>query len=405
MRADGERGRSWPLLLPVVLLPIIIVQATVPSVVFRPGADEGWFLTYATRVAEQGPAAFPELFREYLRDAEARKWFPSPLRITSIAVDALAVRLGGPRYESLQKVSLAAFLALVVLVYVEVRRRLGAPTALWTALLLAVSPLHLAMARRALADSLIATLVVVSLGLCIHGLVTRERAHAWWWGVAATYAVTFLARELNLFLMPVSVALIGWHALRRRQWPPLWPLLAVTAVPLLAATLVAGLAAGGFGVAWQTLVTTVGQDAVNEYIVRYGGGPWFRYLVDYLLLSPCTTILYLAWLGYLGARAGDEDRVVAWALVPILFLACLAPFSKSLRYVVALETPLRLGAVLFVQRLLTERAGPGWAAAGVALGVAVVAWLDLSTLHGVFVAGQLYDPASANLLAWRRFLP
>src|SRR6185503_3685318 len=163
--------------------------------------------------------------------------------------------------------------------------------------------------------------------------------------------VTFLARELNLFLAPVLLALVLLHALRHRRWPSPWAIGAVSVVPLVGAVLVAALAAGGFDVAWRTLLTTVAQDGVNEYIVRYGGGPWFRYVLDYLLVSPWTTLAYLVWLGWLGASRDADDDTSAWALVPILVVAALVPFSKSLRYVVALEAPIRLGAVLLLQRV------------------------------------------------------
>jgi hypothetical protein len=173
-------------------------------------------------------------------------------------------------------------------------------------------------------------------------------------------------------------------------------------VPLLGAILVAAVAAGGFDVAWRTLLTTVAQDGVNEYIVRYGGGPWFRYVLDYLLLSPWTTLAYIVWLGWLAASPRGDDDTWAWALVPVLVVAALVPFSKSLRYVVALEAPMRLGAVLLLRRVL---GGHRLAAVGLAAAVLAIACADLIAFRGLFIESQTYDPASFNLLLWRRLLP
>jgi len=386
----------------LLVLPVVIVRASLPSVTWRPGADEGYFLQYSSRVAEHGLGELRVLFAEYLAGGD-RRYFPSPLRLTTILVDALAIRIGGPRFESLQAVAFVSFLVLLALVFLEVRRAFSERTALWTTFLVSVSPLHLAMARRALSDSLIATLVLVCIGLTVRGL-TEQRGPRWWVGVAAACSVTFLARELNLFLVPVLLALILLHALWRRTRPSLWALSAVSVVPLAFAVAIAAVAAGGLTTAWQALRTTVAQDAGNEYIGRFGGGPWFRYVLDYLLVSPWTTLAYVVWLGWL-ASTRDADETWAWALVPILVVAVLTPFSKSLRYVVALEAPMRLGAVLLLQRALGDRTGNRLATAGMAAALLVVAWIDLHAFRGLFTDGQIYDPASFNLLLWRHLLP
>jgi 4-amino-4-deoxy-L-arabinose transferase-like glycosyltransferase len=402
-RRAGERVRLLLTLAALLVLPMMVVRASLPSVAWRPGADEGYFLHYSSRVAERGLGELHVLFAEYLAGGD-RVYFPSPLRLTTILVDALAIRIGGPRFESLQAVAFVSFLVLLALVFLEVRRAFGERTALWTAFLLSVSPLHLAMARRALSDSLIATLMLVCVGLTVRGLAER-RGPRWWTGIAAACTVTFLARELNLFLVPVLLALILLHTLRRRTWPSLWSLSAVSIVPLAFAVAIAALAAGGVTTAWQALRATVAQEALNEYIVRFGGGPWFRYVLDYLLVSPWTTLAYVAWLGWLAAARDADDEAWAWALVPILVVAVLAPFSKSLRYVVALEAPMRLGAVLLLQRALGDRNGARLATAGMAAALLAVAWIDLHAFRGLFVDAQTYDPATFNLLLWRRLLP
>lgn len=400
-RRAAQRVRVAATLVALLVLPVLVVRASLPSVTWRPAADEGYFLQYSTRVAEHGLGELRVLFQEYLAGGD-RVYFPSPLRLTTILVDTLAVCVGGPRFESLQAVAFGAFLALLVLLFLEVRRAFDERTALCTTFLVSVSPLHLAMARRALSDGLIALLVLVSLGMVVRGLAER-RGPAWWVAVSAACTVTFLARELNLFLAPVLFALIALHALRHRSWPSLWPVAAVTVVPLALATVIAASAAGGIGIAWRTLLTTIAQDGVNDYIVRFGSGPWFRYVVDYLLLSPWTTLAYVVWLGWLAATRDGDDETYAWALVPILVIGVLVPFSKSLRYVVALEAPIRLAAVLLLERALGR--SHRFATAGLAAALLALACVDLLAFRGLFIEAQTYDPASFNLLLWRRLIP
>jgi len=392
----------------LLLLALALAARSVvahPTTSWRGRADEGCYLRYATRIAAQGPGAFPALFREYLDDPLAPQLFPSPIRLTPIALDALSVLFSGADFASLADVSLVAFLALLVLVFAALRRSHGERTALAVTLLLSVSPLHLAMARRALADNLNATLLLTCLWLCVHGLTADKTSPRWWVGVGVAYAVTFLARELNLILIPISLALIAGHVVLRRRPIHVWPVACVSLLPLLAAVALAALAAGGLGTAWAVFSATIGQPAHNEYAILYGNGPWFRYVVDYLLLSPWTTLLYLVWLGYLvGARVGDE-RVVAWAVVPILFVALATPFAKFVRWALLLDAPLRLGTVLLLQRLVGDQAGDRWATARLGVLVAALMWIDLRTFHEIFVVGDIYDPTSALLLAGRGFVP
>ena len=395
---------AWALLLLALAVAARSIVAH-PTTSWRGRADEGCYLRYATRIAEHGPGAFPALFREYLDDPLAPQLFPSPIRLTPIALDTLSVLFSGPDFASLADVSLVAFLALLILVFAALRRSHGERTALAVTLLLSVSPLHLAMARRALADSLNAMLLLSCLWLCLHGLTADKTSPRWWAGVGVAYAVTFLGRELNLILIPISLALIAGHLVLRQRPIHLWPIACVSLLPLLAAVTLAALAAGGPSTAWAVFSATMGQPAHNEYAILYGNGPWFRYVVDYLLLSPWTMLLYLMWLGYLvGTRVADE-RLWAWALVPILFVALATPFAKFVRWALLLDAPLRLGAVLVLQRLVRDRAGDPWATARLGMVLAALMWVDLRTFHELFVVADIYDPTSTLLLVGRGFIP
>src|SRR5262249_40289391 len=153
-------------------------------------------------------------------------------------------------------------------------RSYGERTALAVTLLLSASPLHLAMARRALADNLNAALLLLCLGLCLHGLTAPKTSPRWWGGVGVAYAITLLGRELTRIVIPISLALIAGHVVVRRRPIPAWPLVCVSVLPVLAAAALATLAAGGPGTAWAVFSATIGQPAHNEYAIQYGNGPW-----------------------------------------------------------------------------------------------------------------------------------
>jgi hypothetical protein len=389
---------SWILLVPVLALAAALATAR-PVTSWRTGADEAFYLRYAVRVADGGPAVFPALFREYLDDPVGSRLFPSPARLTAIAYDAMAVVLGGPRFEALARASLLAFLGMVALAFAVSRRALGIGGALVCALLVATSPLALGMARRALTDTLNAALLTGCLGLVFHGLAVR-RGTRWWIGTSIAVALAFLGRELNVMLAPIAVVAIGIDAYRRREPPALLSLAAVTVLPAALAMGALALAAGGLAPAWQALAAVVSQPGSNEYALKFGGGPWYRYFVDDLVLAPWTTLLYVAWLGHALATRLTDEELLGWTLVPIVFVVCVVPFAKFVRWALFLDVPMRMGAVAL---LLAH----GGRRPRLVIGFATL-WLvatQLAAFHRIFVVGDVYDPTSVELLALTGFLP
>jgi hypothetical protein len=369
-----------------------------PETAWRVGADEGTYLRYASRIARDGLAALPSLTREHLEDPLTRATAPSPLRLAVVLPDALAVRLLGDAYPSLQRISLLALLALLVVAFVGFRRAAGAPVATAVALLLAVSPLQLGMARRALGDSLNTTLWTVSIFSYVEALASDRRRG--WLAVAAAFAVTLLAKESNLALLPIALVLLAVDAATRRRAPSLLALACSTVLPFALATMATLLAAGGPATALESLLVTVRQASDNPYAIRFGSGPWYRYVVDFLLLSPWTLLLYVVWLGMLARTRRVDRRLLPWALLPILYLAALSPSARFVRWTMPLDVPIRLGTVLAIGGLLRGRLAPARV-----LAIGLVMLVDVRSFLTLFVTADIYDPTSDLLLWWRHFLP
>lgn len=394
------RMQSGFLLGAVLFLASAAVVPTLGRVEFASRADEGYYLYYASRVSKEGPAAFSALAREYLREPE-RRFFPPPVRLSTIAAGAAAMRVSGFSWRALQLVSLGSFLLLLAALFFGLRRLFGERVGFWAALLTAASPLHLGLTRRALSDSWSAALCGVCLLAFSRVWFSHSRSRWHWAGVAFLLAAAFLAREANVLLVPLMLAPMAWGALRRREPVPRVPFLAVSVVPVAAAVLLGCAAAGGWGVFWRVVSANITSPPLNAYAVKYGGGPWFRYLLDFLLVSPAPTLLYLGWIGYLlGAREKDP-QVWWWALVPVLFVLLSIPATKNLRYALMLEAPIRLGAVFLLDRLLPVRKGSAASGLRFAYALFFLLWLDLESFHRLFVAGGIYDPATAFLIQGR----
>ena len=396
------RWGGWAALGIALALACGLVVST-PVTSWRGRADEGAYLRYAARIAADGVGVLPSLVHGYLADPTLRAESPAPLRVSVLLPDALAVHWGGERFESLQRVSLVAFLALLVVAFAGFRGHPGVNTAAALVLLLAVSPLQLAMARRALSDSLNATLWTGSLLLCIEAMVADWRRG--WLVVGLVITAALLVKELNVIIVPIALALLAVDAGRRGRLPSAWALVGIVVLPLALAALAITAAAGGVQPAIDALGALTAQAGQNTYGLQFGSGPWFRYVVDFLLVSPWTTLLYVVWLGLLVAERGDDRRLVAWALVPLLFVAAVSPTLKFVRWALPLDVPIRLGAVLAVQRLVGDRPGRPWGTVRLAVVVVALMAVDLVSFRALFVDADIYDPSSPLLLWWRGFLP
>lgn len=380
-----------------------LLAITRDTVRFAPDADEGYYFRYAVRVSNEGGAAFRPLFLDYVRDPQ-KHFFPPPTRLATVGLDALAVKGIGESFESLQAVSMVSFLVLLAVVFFLLCSVLGQRTAFWTTVLLAGSPLQLGLARRALSDSWVAAVSLMVLLLVWRMLLRRTRSRPAWAALGGLLAVSILSREGSVLLVPLALAmLLGWG--RLEGWrPPLGAFVCVSVLPIVLACLAWVSAAGDWRLAWEVLQANLRSPAQNAYALHYGSGPWFRYLVDFALLSPLTLLCYFAWCGRLTVSRGRTGEWV-WAVLPLFFLLLSAPLTKNVRYALLLDLPIRLGAVLFLQGLLGDWEGNRRSALWMAVILLLLLWADLDIFLRIFVAGHLYDPMTAFLVWARGMLP
>lgn len=397
-------GKSWVVWGVTVGWAAFLVLSTIHWVEYQPQADEGFYLHYSTRVAKEGWAVFPTLFQEYLLGEPTHSYFPSPLRVTGLMLGGLAVRMGGASFVSLSLLSLLAFLSLLTLLYGSVCREWGERTAGWTGLLLSVAPLHLAMARRAISDTLISFLFVACLWVFWWALSgPKEGSLRRWGGVAFLYALTFLTKASAFVLIPISFCFLVWDAFRRKSLSV--GFLAVSVIPLAIVLAVVVAATGSLEVLLQTIRFSQGAYH-SRFAQLYLQGPWFRYVIDFLLISPWTTLLYLIGLGVLLGGRVKEARVWFWSLIPVLYLLCAAAFPlRNARYVMVLEVPVRLVCVFLLQRLFS-REGKFERISTAAIGLVVLALMlgDLE-MYRRFVLIDLYETPTITFLQLNHLLP
>ena len=135
---------------------------------------------------------------------------------------------------------------------------------------------------------------------------------------------------------------------------------------------------------------------VLAYTIKTGGGPWHRYLVDLLLVSPAILILALANLLAAKRHRSRADRYLG-TFSCLSYLALTAfPDGMNLRYIVMLDMPLRFLAT--TQLFALSRAWGHYRHVLLALAVIALCAYDLRQHDVLFVKGNLYELVTEGLI-------
>ena len=399
--------RIWSAGIPfgcALVAALVYVSAHLPAEAdYRVGADEGVYYRQALAVRQEGLRGFARLADEYVRDA-AVQIGPPPLRIGHLvtAAAALAVR---PSIRTLSVVSLVCYVLVCGVVFVAALRFWGAGVATIAGVFAAVSPLGWGLATRALMDTDHALFSTLALFTLIWWLTTGRERHFVVFAIALTWCL--LVKETAWIVVPFAVAsmvaakLAGQGTVRVRH-------VAVIAVAVPAAVgLVYVAAFGGPGRALAVVEVAHRANVAlpNSYLATYGAGPWYEYAVDFLVLSPLVTVLFLLFCGRT-ITVPERDRATLILLLFVCYvIAALAPVAKNLRFALPLDPLLRIGAAAMIVAVAGALRAPAARAAVLAVLAAAVVVTDARAFQRFFVDGRIYDPVAANLLSVAGSIP
>ena len=400
---SSERNASVGRFTQAGLVAVVILGAAVrllvrEGVAFSP-ADEARYLAMARSIVEGGLGAYPALVAEHLQTTWLHE-YPSPLRYAHVILAALACKLHG----SVSFAALAGLSTAAGVVTVGATAALGARMAsvrhgVVAALFVAVSPLQLALGRRALQDEV----VVASCALTLLAFTYFERdlrfsagktlASA---GLFVASASVFLAlKETSALLYLAFIALVVVDALHRRgSWAPrVFLVLVPPAVAVLGFLLLGGSLEQGVD-----LLRLAAASAETPYARAFMAGPPHRVIVDLFLLVPCTVGLAAAGLGESSRlRTSAGWRVAATFATVALVVAAGLP--KNVRFTAAVEPLLAIyaadtllawsdGATTTAKRLVVMGAG--------CMLPVLASWAIFTR---VFLERGVYDPTTVDLLA------
>jgi len=401
-----SQSKASPKLSILALLFIFAVSFTAISFGFKnlkfaANADEGYYLKYAAYIGDKGVSGFPDLFRDYTENQQ--NWlFPNPLRIGFIILSSIWLNIFGYSFLNLAYLSLFCFYAFLFACFYFVKKYFGKNSALLFTVLLAFSPLNMAMARRALMDSCSNLFMVLSVWLFFDTL--RENKIFKTALFILVYSFTILVKESSVLL---SIFFIFYILIRRGVFKkPVRPrdFLAATLLPFGIVGIVYVIAAGGMSYVMDTAEIIIKSPQTNQYAIMFGSGPWFSYIIDWILLSPWVAVLAIAFPLYYITKDEWEEAIFYLILFSITLIFLFSFFTKNIRYLIILDMPIRLFAILMLNELRL-RIFKDKAFIMLVFIVIAVSFSDYSNFYNLFVRHDIYDPVTQWLLQAQHIIP
>jgi 4-amino-4-deoxy-L-arabinose transferase-like glycosyltransferase len=304
------------------------------------GFDEGLYREYVNAVSKGGLTSYPDIVEGYI---DVQKQLPGsilpPLRFLYIFTGYVWHSIfGSEALNALHQV--ASFFSMLTLVLATffVWRMRGSTWAIPIAALMAVAPTQVHMSQHALVDGFFTFWALLALWLFWENL-QAPRDFRWLAGYIAALALLVLTKENSFFVWIALVALLV--ANRWFQFGVVTRELVVATVlgPLLGVVALIFLA-GGIDTFVQSYQLSVGKNFQLQYAILTGDGPWSRYLVDLMLVSPIVLILAIASLFRLNRTMKPELFMSIFVAASYLVM-CNVKYGMNLRYANMWDLPLR----------------------------------------------------------------
>jgi 4-amino-4-deoxy-L-arabinose transferase-like glycosyltransferase len=359
------------------------------------GFDEGIYRQYVNALIKDGVTSYPDIVERYIEmQNKASGAILPPLRFLYIfAAYVWHFVFGCEALEALRYVS--AFFSVLTLglaMLFTVRLR-GSTWALGIGALMAFAPTQIHMSQHALIDGVFTFWALLCFWLLWENL---HASHDWKWltAYAVALALLVLTKENSFFVGFALLVLL--LANRFLQFGTVThELLLVTIVGPLLGIVILVFLAGGFGNLVTSYQLLVSKAAQTPYAILTGDGPWYRYLVDLLLVSPIVLILALGAIFPLN-RTMKLELFMSIFVAASYLVMCNVKYGMNLRYANMWDMPLRFLSL----STLVSMVAPLQRYRNVVLGLAValICAVELRQYYILAVQYPLYELITHDLL-------
>jgi 4-amino-4-deoxy-L-arabinose transferase-like glycosyltransferase len=382
--------------------PLRALSALHPSPGFQGiGFDENLYRGYVNDVIRHGVTAYPDFAENYV---EVQSRLPSailpPTRFLYIFCSyTWHLMFGSDALASLHNIS-SFFSILLLGVATFFAWRLGGPRiGLCVGALVACAPTQLHMSQHALIDGFFAFWATLCVWLLWENL---QRPGDWRWllGFGVALALLVVTKENAMFVYIGLLGLLSANMWLRFGTISKGLLVTMFVGPLAGVALLVNLC-GSLGTAISVYLLLVSKASVLPYAIATGDGPWYRYLVDLMLVSP--VVLVLAVGGAFTLRRTDRPATYLLTFVFASYvLMANVRYGMNLRYATIWDLPLRYLATGCLFQLTSNLGRRSYLWAGLA--VALVCAIELRQYRIFFVEHGLYELVTEGLLRAVRIL-
>lgn len=359
-----------------------------------PMGDENLYVAYLNWTKQYGFLAYPDLVDGFLNgQREAKEPMLPPTRVVFVAVGrALEAVTGWPAIEALRSVSRLSSMVLLLSIWWLAYLLRGPTLAHLSLLLLTVSPLQLHSIHFAFVDAVFA--LAVSLGLICVALLQTGRVRLGSISLALALPLIVLTKESAVFALPALALMLIWpwrqlNGSERRQ------VIFGLVVGAVLTALVVGIFFGSALDFLSAVLLLAAKTKGSQYSATYQNGPWFRYILDYLLVSPVILLGFVACAARVGREMAPAGRMLLVFLGVTLVPMSMLEAGFNLRFALMWDPVVR---IVLAGGILLNFADDAAGRRRAFLAAALLAAADLCQYCLYFSDGLLYDPVTLALL-------
>ena len=359
------------------------------------GFDENLYRGYVNGVIAKGLLKYSDIVDEYI---EVQKTLTGsilpPMRFLYIGTAYLWHSIFGS--EALAALhNVASFFSMLALLLgtLFAWRLKGPAAALGVAALMAFAPTQLHMSQHALVDGFFAFWALLALWLLWENLRAPQD---WRWLIPYTLALALMVitKENSAFVYAAVLVILAanqwarWGTVTREM-------LACTFIGPLLGFVILVFLAGGLETLRTTYTLSVSKNYQLTYAILTGDGPWHRYLVDLMLMSPLILCLAIS----AGLAVLKENKALLFLTGFVFFsylIMCNVRYGMNLRYTTIWDFPLR--ALAIAQLSVLAGAFGSRKPLGMILLLAGVCAHELHQYVVYFKDGGLYELVTEGLL-------
>ena len=304
------------------------------------GFDEGLYRQYVNALSKDGLGSYPDIVQGYI---DVQKKLPGsilpPLRFLYIFTAYLWHSIfGAEALDALHQV--AAFFSMLTLALATffVWRVRGPTWAIAIAAFMGFAPTQLHMSQHALVDGFFTFWATLVLWLFWENL-QASRDWRWLGAYIIALGLLVLTKENSFFVWVALVALLVTNRWLKFGTVTRELVIATFLGPLLGIVVLIFLA-GGIDMFIQSYQLSVGKNFQLHYAILTGDGPWYRYLVDLMLVSPIVLVLAFGTIFRLN-RTMKPELFLSIFIAASYLVMCNVKYGMNLRYANMWDLPLR----------------------------------------------------------------